>query len=629
MWNYSYVIPSFLILAVLFFYYIATPRLNIRLNRTFLGLLALEVLTLVSDYVATRADEQYTFAAPAALYALNILYFAVYIARTFWYFRITWDVLHLKRENILHSPAHWGIFLISELLVLSSFFSGFVFRITETGYQRGPLYDVLYLCWLYYIIYSIVLLMCYANRLSKHEFVTILAYNIMLLVGNFARFLLPKYLIMPLFSLLAIMVIYLTFEAPDLYLANRRIAFNLRAFRAMLSELSGKRPYRVLAFVLQDYIDTREIYGGAQMDRGVDMVARFLTQTFPECQVFYLRNGCFALLGADTMPWEKMRNMINERFHSSWAADDAELYLAASFVTLSSGGRMDTTDRTVNNLLSALSRASQAVDCLINLDNEQEFDRQTEVKRSLEFALDQQRLEMYLQPLVDSRTREPAGAEVLARIRDLDGKVILPNLFVPIAEKNGKINLMGEQVLELACRFIHDNDMAALGLSWLNVNLSPIQCMRTDLSSRFLAILNGNGVSPESIRFEITEQSVVDIPLLESHIRTLRENGFLFSLDDYGSGYSNLNRVKRYPFSNIKLDMEVVWGYFHDRDRLLPSIVQAFKQMGYTVTAEGIETEEMADALSAIGCDYLQGFYFSPPLPADEFISKYSRIKEP
>ena len=87
----------------------------------------------------------------------------------------------------------------------------------------------------------------------------------------------------------------------------------------------------------------------------------------------------------------------------------------------------------------------------------------------------------------------------------------------------------------------------------------------------------------------------------------LHENGFEFSLDDYGSGYSNLTRVRQYPFTNIKIDMEVVHNYCQDRDPLLPALVQGFKEMNLSITAEGIETREMAEILKGIGCDYLQG----------------------
>ena len=125
------------------------------------------------------------------------------------------------------------------------------------------------------------------------------------------------------------------------------------------------------------------------------------------------------------------------------------------------------------------------------------------------------------------------------------------------------------------------------------------------------------------IHLEITEQSIIDYAMMKEQIDGLRDAGFPFVLDDYGSGYSNLTRVKHYPFIDIKLDMEVVWDYFKTRDSLLPHVVTAFKELGFTITAEGIETQEMADALAGIGCNHLQGYLFDRPLPIDEFVKKY------
>ena len=118
----------------------------------------------------------------------------------------------------------------------------------------------------------------------------------------------------------------------------------------------------------------------------------------------------------------------------------------------------------------------------------------------------------------------------------------------------------------------------------------------------------------------LTEESMIDFALLREQVENLHNKGFEFALDDYGSGYSNLTRVRRYPFSNIKIDMEVVRNYFRDRDPILPALLQAFKQMSFSITAEGIETAEMAEALREIGCDYFQGYYYSRPVSMNEFL---------
>ena len=162
--------------------------------------------------------------------------------------------------------------------------------------------------------------------------------------------------------------------------------------------------------------------------------------------------------------------------------------------------------------------------------------------------------------------------------------------------------------------------LEAMGIQWINVNLSPNQFVSRDIPKRFRVILAEYNIPTDLIHLELTEQSMIDFSLMREQIIELHKSGFEFALDDYGSGYSNLTRVRQYPFSNIKIDMEVVRNYYRDPDPLLPALLKAFKQMNFSITAEGIETEEMADALREIGCDYFQGYYFSRPLPMEEFL---------
>ena len=133
------------------------------------------------------------------------------------------------------------------------------------------------------------------------------------------------------------------------------------------------------------------------------------------------------------------------------------------------------------------------------------------------------------------------------------------------------------------------------------------------------------GVDPVRLHLEITEESMVDPEVLRGQMELLGQYGYTFALDDYGCGYANQFRIKAYPFSGIKLDMNTVLAHFKDPDTILPNTVKAFLGRGLTVTAEGVETEEMARQLTEMGCTYLQGYYFSKPVPADAFIEYVKR----
>lgn len=628
MWNYAFMFPSMLILATLLCFYFARPRLPIRMNQTYLGMLVLELLIIAADIVSSKADENYQMFTPALLYVLNTAFFVLYLARIYWFFRFSMDVLRLNAKK----PLKWLLmapFLICELIAVSSFATGAVFRIENGMYQSGPLYGILYYCFLFYIFASLALLLIYRSRLRPHELGGSLAYNMMLLAGTVMRRLLPKLLVMNTFSLTALLIIYLTFENPDLYMSERGHSFSMRGFTALLNEITPRRDYHILAFVLKNYQHERGMLGGAQMDRGISQIGLYLRRTFPDCMPFYLRSGRFTLVGSDSLNWEMIREEIDDRFQQQWVTETGTLYLSVGFADIKPVPRLDGADRIISNIGIALESVGGADPTaphnLVSSESLRQLDEQVDILRSLEHAVKNNDVEVFLQPVFSSETRTMVAAEALARIRDDTGRIIPPGLFIPIAEKNGYINRLGEIVFEKTCAFIHDHDMSTLNLSWVNVNLSPIQCMQRDLAKRLTGILNRYGVAAEKLHLEITEQSMIDYSLLERQITELRDSGFLFVLDDYGSGYSNLTRVKHYPFINIKLDMEVVWDYFRERDSLLPTIVQGFRQMGLSITAEGIETREMADVLVAIGCDYLQGYLFDKPLPLDEFIDKYGR----
>ncbi|MBQ8092038.1 MAG: EAL domain-containing protein [Clostridia bacterium] len=623
MWNYDFVLPSALVLLIFLIYYFSRPLLPIRMNRTFLWILVADILTIVTDFLSSYMDEHYTEYAIADIRSMNMAFFICFLARIYFFYLFTVDAMKLYRKmKRLERIGATSVAIVSIAVTISSLFSRAVFWIDEAGYHRGPLYNILYVCFFFYIGLSFLLILIRRKNIPSSDCIALAGYQMVLFVGNIVRIMIPQYLVMNTFCLLAIVIIYLSFENPDLYLSERGYAFNLKALRDVLNEYSGKQLFRILGVVLCNYNDERTMYGGAQMDQGIGLISRYIKEKYPKRIVFYIRSGCFIILGNSEMNCLSMRRDLIARFQKPWEADETDLYLTPSFIQTQLSDCKVPEDRLVNALVTSLDDAGKNM--LIQtpedeLPSIQQVYEQMEVKIVLEQALEQNRVEIFLQPLYDCGSQRIVAAEVLARIRDADGRLIPPGCFIPVAEKNGHINEMGEQVFRKACAFIRDHDMEALGLAWLNVNLSPIQCMRSDLSRRFTEIVNEYGIPVKYIHLEITEQSMVDYAVSRKQIMELKAAGFQFALDDYGSGYSNLTRVKEYPFSNIKLDMQVVWDYFKERDFLIPHLIVAFRQMNFTITAEGIETEDMARLMKETGCDYLQGYYFSKPLPVDEF----------
>ena len=622
--NYSFIVPSVLILLVIMGYYFFRPRLPIRLNRAFLAILVIDICTELFECISYRLNETWVEHAPVLLWIINILFFVFAFIRSYMFFVFTVSVLDAK--TLLRSRLHILapiVYIPCVLIALSTPLTHWLFWIDE-GFQKGSLYWILYASGYCYLSFSAVAVLRHWHELSPHEIISLLAIQVVLMVGTLARYLLPTYVIMNTFCLMTIMIIFISFLNPDLFLSERGYIYNLPAFHALLAECWRKRrATRVLAFTIQNYNEHREIFGGKQMDAALAGINRWLAESHPHMTSFYLRGGNYAMVGHNHPDLIWLRGQIVKRFAEPWKTDVGELRLSVAFVEADMEVLACPSDRLINTLMISLDEVSKSSDPDVSrslTDSMEEISRKLDIRRCLEKALDNDGLEVFLQPLVDSDTGKRVAAEALVRLRDDDGKLIRPDLFISMAEQEGYIVRLGEQVLEKVCRFIRDNDMAAIGVRWINVNLSPVQFMSRDIPDRFVGILDKYGVSEEMIHLEITEQSMIDFSLLRDQITGLHRNGFEFSLDDYGSGYSNLSRVKQYPFTNIKIDMDVVKNYCKDRDMLLPALIQGFKKMNLSITAEGIETEEMAGAMREIACDYLQGYYYSRPVPMSEFL---------
>ena len=628
MWNYNLILPECVIIGTFLIFYFTQPRLPIKINKAFIYIIVIDLLTLLIDIVSSYCLEYFSNLDPFILRIQNVVFFVLFLQRIFCFLMFTTIIV---KRDIRTSKKEELIFLLptmaAHIVVFMNFICDTIFRISDSGeYSQGPLYFLIYVCAYYYVSLSIFYVIRYRKNISTGEFIFCLGYNLVLLIGYTLRIVYPRYLIMNFFTLVSIIVIYLAFENPALFVEEKSGAFNRKALMHLFMEMKPDKYPLILGFTIHNYGELRDIYSNTQTDKGLYLISSFLKQTFPKHMIFYLRDGRFVIVGKDFSQAEEIKNKIRNRFNYAWnTAEDMDIFLEISFAQLNPETINYDRDLLFTTMLTSLTeiQSKNQTEVQVTIENIEEMELSKHIKRAVEIAVERNSLELFLQPVVDAKTKKLTGAEALARIRDSNGDIIPPSQFIPIAEKNGRINNLGKQIFEKTCQFLHDNDIEKMGLSWINVNLSPIQFLRRDLCESFTAILKKYDISAEKIHLEITEESMIDYELLQKQMESMKAAGFCFALDDYGRGYSNIARMKKCPFINVKLDMEFVWDYFKEKDKILPTLVQTIKQMGFTITAEGIESLEMADAMSDIGCDFLQGFCFSQPLPAEEFKQKY------
>ena len=210
------------------------------------------------------------------------------------------------------------------------------------------------------------------------------------------------------------------------------------------------------------------------------------------------------------------------------------------------------------------------------------------------------------------------------RIRQKDGSFLSPGVFIPVAENNGQIVELGERIFNLVCKFVHENDLEAMGIHYIEVNLSVIQCQMENLADRLISIASEYQINPAQINLEITETGVVSArTVLLNNMKKLMDVGFTFSLDDFGKGESNLMYVVEMPVSIVKLDYDMSKAYFNTEKarHVVKAVVGMAHELQLKMVAEGIETEDELVAMQKEGIDYIQGYCYSKPIPVKEFIA--------
>jgi diguanylate cyclase (GGDEF)-like protein/PAS domain S-box-containing protein len=250
------------------------------------------------------------------------------------------------------------------------------------------------------------------------------------------------------------------------------------------------------------------------------------------------------------------------------------------------------------------------------------------LQNDLRAAIQNHELLMFYQPIIDLRTQRLAGAEALIRWRHPKRGMVMPDKFIPLAEKTGLIIDIGLFVLDAACRQLRDWQDQGLDYT-LSLNVSGSQIPDGLSPAKLHEVITHYGISPGRLALEITEGVMLhDIEKSLHWLNAVHEMGLRIYLDDFGTGYSSLSYLKRFPIDTLKVDKSFVQDMQQDNNEhtLVGAIIAMGRSLGLQIVAEGVELPSHLAALGELGCDYAQGYYFSRPVPAEEFAATATEI---
>lgn len=253
------------------------------------------------------------------------------------------------------------------------------------------------------------------------------------------------------------------------------------------------------------------------------------------------------------------------------------------------------------------------------------------LEAALRKAIQDKEFILYLQPQMDLKTGKIKGVEALIRWDSPEFGLVNPAKFIPLAEETGLIMPIGEWALHEACRINKAWQNEGYDPITVAVNISPKQFRHQDLAGIVKAALEESGLEPQYLEVEITETAVMDnVDVAISKLRSIRDMGVRISVDDFGTGYTSINYLRQFPVSVLKIDQTFIKGLPDNQNdiAITTAVIALGHNLGLEVVAEGVETTEQMEYLSGVGCDIIQGYFLSRPLPASKVVSQFTKHGE-
>lgn len=549
----------------------------------------------------------------------------------FFIFSITNTWYNLRKKAV-------GAFLFVPFAVflgflVSNLFTGDCFSITAAdGYMRGPMMQVFYFTATLYVIGGMIHLIYCKRFLSTQKWISLFFMYITTYTAVVVQYLRPGLLVEMVASALALLFIELLVMRPEEVIDSVVGLQSWNAYQDYLRKVM-KTNQKVQIIVIR-FINGREVRAYLGEERYVKYIRLIASKALLIARRCKLHAELFFEHPASIY-------MVLDEHDFNASGTIPELVAEVEKYTedlKGTGAKLDprvcsikypdvlSNFREIIHLGHHFAELAPHNDMYVeaaDLVKTKEFQVISNMNDILTRAIANRSFEVYYQPIYSIWDHKFISAEALLRLNDEKYGQISPASFIPEAERRGLILPIGDYVLEAVHRFASENEIEKLGLSYIEINLSVAQCLERELPEKLSELRDKYKVGTEKVNLEITETTYENIgKVMDDNLKTLSEQGYTFSLDDYGVGYSNIQRVSKLPLKIVKIDKSLVDNMNTTSGKsIMNNTVRMMKDISKELVIEGVETKEDFETLRKMGCDFIQGFYFSKPLPAKEFIT--------
>lgn len=422
---------------------------------------------------------------------------------------------------------------------------------------------------------------------------------------------------------IGMVVLYLKLENPETNLDRQSGMFNHSALVQYARQLySEGKNFSVLAVIFEHSLQ-KNMMAGQSEEIGMEVVEFFLR--LPDVFVFKNTEDEILLIYKNFDKAEEQMQPLFERFEHGWGRERS-FYIHPCWIHIPNADVFENVGDMlylIRDIRQSSKDFSDDPFFLVDKEKAQELYQKKQTEQLILSAIEKDWVEVNYQPIYSTKEHRFTSAEALVRIRDEDGNMVPPGIFIEIAEQNGMILKLGEMVFEKVCRFVKEHDIKQYGLHYIEINLSVVQCSYEQLADDYINIMKKYGIPSKFINLEITESASTEAKrILLGNMERLIDYGVKFCLDDFGTGQSNLNYIVEMPVDIVKFDKDMINAYFENGKAkyVMDAAMHMVHGMDLEIVAEGIETREQYEVMEKLGISYIQGYYFSKPLSEQQFL---------
>lgn len=626
-------IAAFILLLILVVSRISRKMTHDRSNRIFLFILFVASISTLFDIATVFLD--YVQSVPVSvLYIAHIGYLITHVLSVPLYllFMISLtDTWHKLRKN----TALLIILALPVVVVLAAFATNtvnhFIFSV-ENGYERGPFFGILYVTTIFYVLLVILHIIRYRKLFGGGNIIAVSAIIPIDVAAMLIQLFIPTALIEMFFGAIGLLIMSMSIQRPEDYIDSFTHLMKHSAYaHDMKRSFYNDKHVKIIMLNISNF---RKIQAMIGFDSATDVLNRVAgkirkinRKMHGGADLYYLDNGRFRMVFNEKHQdkAEIIADALNEELKR-------QIHFNGLNITLEPFIILAKCPEEIKDFKGLMSFGSDfhmknhytgQVMLASKLYNVNQLDIQNNIDRIIDQALENGDFQVYYQSIYSTQQHRYVSAEALLRLFDPQYGFISPEILITAAEKSGAIHQIGEFVFEKVCRFIASAEFDRLGLDYIEVNLSVAQLMNANLADNLLSIMDKYDVTPDQINLEITESvTAYEQKVMIENFEKLLNAGISFSLDDYGTGYSNIKRVIQLPFKMIKMDKSFVDEKNNPKMWIvIKNTVKMLKDMNMEVVVEGVETQEALDAFEKLQCDFIQGYFFSKPIPKKEFVT--------